>query len=284
MNTETVTDHPLSMAAIESLTDFVVCGDWHGQTGWALRALRSMNSSHPNDKIIFHVGDFGVYRDQSARKFFRKLQRNLELTERFLLVTLGNHEDYDYLKKAVKHPTIPFLSFFSDSPRILFFSRGARWESNGLQVMSFGGANSINVTSLVEGVSWWEAEQITDDEISWASLGGEVDILISHDMPANIGYFNEADVDSTIQEWGAEEYAYSVGSRVQLRKLVDIVKPSYMFHGHYHIRKTILRKLENKDGENWLMRIDTLNREDSKQGNVLSFNLETGTVTNVFVS
>jgi hypothetical protein len=40
-----------------------VAGDWHGNTAWAVRAVRRMAALLPRDgpRVIVHLGDFGIW-------------------------------------------------------------------------------------------------------------------------------------------------------------------------------------------------------------------------------
>ena len=79
-----------------------VAGDWHGDRIWAISALRHF---HQEDiRVVLHLGDFGVWPGPYGRIFLEQVERALETLDMVLLVTPGNHEDYDQIDSWVPVP------------------------------------------------------------------------------------------------------------------------------------------------------------------------------------
>lgn len=213
----------------ESIPESIgIAGDWHGNLGWALKAINEFHNR--GIRHIFHLGDFCIMGGPDGMKFTRRINMLLEKLDMYIYVTLGNHENYNlYEKHYVMHDNNG-ISFKNGEPRILVFPRGYHWSWHDISYMSFGGANSIDKAYRHKN-SWWEQEQITDEQIM-ESIGHPVDVMFTHDVPYGVEMFkNHRDASNG---WSKEDLEYASHSSHQLRRLTDIVRPSLMFHGHYH--------------------------------------------------
>lgn len=207
-----------------------ISGDWHGGTGWAKHALHLMARA-TESPMVFHLGDFGFWPGNNGHTYLRKVHRALVKTNRYLAVTPGNHEDYIQLSRFRRSSELPGVSWNPMFPRIFVLDRGFRWQWNNLTFLSLGGANSACRALRQENRTWWAAEQISWDDVRASQKGGRVDVMFSHDAPMGV------DLSSTYRAgsaFPASEVAYMNESREMLRAVTDVVKPRYLFHGHYH--------------------------------------------------
>lgn len=218
-----------------------VCGDWHGNTAWGMVAIEKLADS--GVRTIFHVGDFGFWGDEQGRGYLRKINRELVKTNTFLYVTLGNHEDYDYIKKVFK-PVNGDHGFLAHDyyQNVIVLGRGYRWNWNDYRWISVGGANSIDRYQREETMkkrgyskSWWEQESITDEDVQNATAGGRADMMIAHDVPYGVEMFGSH--RDARNGWEKQDLDYAVLSRLQLRKITDVVQPLRYVHGHYHMAR-----------------------------------------------
>lgn len=218
-----------------------VCGDWHGDTAWGMHAIELLANN--GIKTIFHVGDFGFWGDEQGRGYLRKINRELVKTGAFLYVTLGNHENYDYIEKVFK-PVNDDHNFLAHDnyQNVIILGRGYRWNWNDYRWISVGGANSIDRYQREETMkkrgyskSWWTQESITDEDVQKATEGGRVDMMIAHDAPYGVDLFGSHRDASN--GWEKQDLDYAVLSRLQLRKVTDVVQPLRYIHGHYHMSK-----------------------------------------------
>lgn len=179
---------------------------------------------------VYHLGDFGIYSDRGGLKYLRAVQKQLELYGMKIYVTEGNHEDYKFInsipvsmdgKKWVKE-------------NIALLPRGYRWEIDGKDFVSLGGAASIDFTSLKENKSWWKEEFITPENLLEVASGGEADIMFTHEAPFGIQAL-ETLKEENKDEWEPVELAYAYQSQKMMTLAVDNVRPKMLFHGHYHI-------------------------------------------------
>ena len=92
--------------------------------------------------------------------------------------------------------------------------------------MSLGGAWSIDKAQREPGISWWNTETITDEDVKRAIGRGKIDVLFSHDTV------------SFIQVPGIIPLEEGERNRYQVDKVVKACLPSLVVHGHYHINYT----------------------------------------------
>jgi predicted phosphodiesterase len=93
-----------------------IFGDWHGNTGWAITAIRSAAREGVNTMI--HVGDFGLDWPGAKRgRFEAKLNTYLAEAEITLIVSGGNHDNWETLEKLPVHDD--GLATFRSNIRVL---------------------------------------------------------------------------------------------------------------------------------------------------------------------
>lgn len=211
-----------------------VMGDVHGATGWTMSAIErfaELGITH-----ILQLGDFGVWPGAGGEKFLRKVNGTLERHGMLMVVTLGNHEDYNRLD--AKLHTAVHDSSFSQLPGydyILFAARGQHWNWDGVEYCSLGGANSIDKHTRARHRSWWPQESITLGDVYRTVEGGRADIMLTHDCPDGVPILSALERHSDGAGWSPEALRYAQDSRTMLRHAVDTVQPELLLHGHYHV-------------------------------------------------
>ncbi|MBC9705260.1 MAG: metallophosphoesterase [Enterococcus sp.] len=212
-----------------------IAGDWHGNTNWAIAALKALRAE--GIKTVYHVGDFGFWPALDGVKYVRAITRQLAIYDMTLYVTPGNHDDYVQL--GAKEISADGLQWFSD--RIAAMPRGFRWEVNGRSFVSLGGAPSINFEDLKQGISWWPEEALTLGDVYRLAEKGHADIMITHDAPDGVLALetlmnsNAEERDKVGAGISARGIAYGDEGRRLMTQAVQIVKPLMVFHGHYHL-------------------------------------------------
>lgn len=205
-----------------------IAGDWHCDGNSAIAMLKILHSHGITE--VYHLGDFGVYSDRDGVKYLRAVDRQLKLYGMRIMVTEGNHEDYALINSLpVAEDGKKWLT-----DRIALLPRGYRWEMDGHSFVSFGGAASINFTSLKKDVSWWKEEMITQEDLLHLASGGEADVMFAHEAPLGIEVlekFKRAHVD----DWEPVELTYAYKSQKLMTYAVESVRPKMFFHGHYHL-------------------------------------------------
>jgi hypothetical protein len=144
----------------------------------------------------------------------------------------GNHENHTKLRSDYSPREDGMVEV---RPNIIYIPRGTRWEWGGVSFLGIGGAYSIDKSMRTEGISWWPEELITDEEVEAAIEGGEVDVVVSHDVPSFV------DLTPHLIAIGVRPFRWATNTlhcRIQLTNVFDAVKPKKWFHGHYHLRYT----------------------------------------------
>lgn len=234
-----------------------LAGDWHGDLAWAVHALNLLASR--GIRTVYHVGDFGLYRDDISKRFLRRLDEvagELDLT---IWVTPGNHEDWDGLDALFATGPGPQRV----SRRIWMLPRGHRWTHAGRSFVSLGGAPSVNFDSLIEGVSWWPGEAVTREMAEQVAAAGQAEVMLTHDSP-NTCTGRVSRIIAGPSRWSVAAMEYAAAGRANLDVAYESVRPKLLVHGHYHVYD----QYELPDGR----RIVSLDKNGST-GNVASLDL-----------
>lgn len=221
-----------------------VMGDVHANTAWTVRQIPLICERLRNEfpKVILQAGDLGVWKDDGTftwmgqecyrKPFLEEVTEALEANDAEMRICEGNHEDHDYLAElAEKHAELHgYCDEVPVTSRITWLRRGARWTWHGRTWLAVGGAVSVDKLTRTEGVNWFPQEEITGKEEFMISAAGSADVLLSHDAPAdcplNLGVPYDLWLPMIPR---AEEH------RDRLQRICVAVKPSYIFHGHYHL-------------------------------------------------
>lgn len=252
-----------------------IAGDWHGNRTWALRCVRAFADAGAAE--IYHLGDFGIWPGPRGREYLLDLEAALASHAMTMLVTPGNHEDYDEIEELRARDLghdIGAVQWITD--HIALLPRGHRWERSGWSFLSFGGAPSVDRWSRSAGLNWWAAEAITDADVARVVDGGHADVMLTHDAPdAALGTQGVASVlRSNPLRWPARALRYATEGRGRMTAAFLAVKPRLFLHGHYHLKD-----------EAWIDQFDhpthvvSLNCDGAPDGNLLMVSLpdrETG--------
>lgn len=213
-------------------------GDWHGNTGWALHCLDIFFKR--GIKTVYHVGDFGVWGGNDGQSYLRKVNDRLRKHDMLIIVTLGNHENYNMTNKWPLNEE--GFQVRNDIERIWIAPRGHLWTHNKARIASLGGAHSIDRQWRRENISWWPQEAITEADVQTlkdnlaAKKWSVVDVFLSHDIPAGL------DVGPKQFNLSPEIEYESYRQRILLREAYDMCAPHSGVHGHWH--KTMHNFLE----------------------------------------
>lgn len=228
-----------------------IFGDWHGNAGWALTAIRS--AAREGVRTALHVGDFGFDWPGAKRgRYESKLNKYLVDLGMTLVISGGNHDNWETMEK------LPVDNDGTAGVRsnIRVLPRGGRAMIEGLAVGGLGGAFSVDYRHRTEGKDWWANEEPTCEEASALVAGGPLDLLITHDAPSGVPLKGDFELQPELAE-RAER------TRVLLRVVVDSLRVPHVFCGHWHQR--LICELRHPDGT--ATRVDVLNMENSRHGN-----------------
>ena len=195
-----------------------------------------------NDAIIV-LGDLGLYWDKRglyAKKFIEFYEANYRT---HILWIDGNHENFDLIDKLEYEDSSTFKKC---SDHIHYIPRGTifyvKTEDGFKSCLACGGADSIDKFKRVKHLTWWEQEQITDNDIETAINNAKdmpIDYVFTHACPLSVFHqyapwlitltgINQSKVDHTSEE--------------KLEKLMNSIDFGQWFFGHYHLDKRLDEK------------------------------------------
>ena len=225
-------------------------GDVHADIDHVVRVIRKHGKKVD---VFIQLGDFGYY---FVPPFLDAIQEELEKHDAIFLFVDGNHENFPVLHGyPVDKDGVRRLR-----QRLWHLPRGFRWTWSQVRFLALGGAHSVDRTQRIPGYSWWPEEHLTSADVLWAINGGGVDVMVTHDCPdrvdipgiSNPGWFPE------------EEIRASENHRTILGGVVDTVRPSLLWCGHYHRNYQELRPYPDEGA----CLVTLLHCEDDPKGNV----------------
>lgn len=206
---------------LESIT---LAGDWHGQGEWARTTARA--AAEAGTAGILQLGDFGIWPGQVER-YLDELDRSMVQFDQRVGFVDGNHEGFEDLEAF---PIDPKTGLRHLRERVVHIPRGTRWQWAGMTWLGLGGATSVDKPSRRPGISWWAQEEITLTDASRAVADGPVDVMVTHDCPAGVT------IPDLHGRWDQNELVRAQRHRELLRQVVDTVRPTHLWHGHFHTR------------------------------------------------
>lgn len=240
-------------------------GDWHANADYADRAV--LYAKDQGADVLVHLGDFGY---AFTGEFLSTVTATLRYAGLPLLFIDGNHEDHDLLDSA----PIGGDGLRQITNRMWHLPRGFRWTWAGTRYVALGGAHSVDRPWRTPGTSWWQQETITERQAQTVIDDGPADVLICHDCPTGVT-IPGIDDRVTAPPFPPLELMRSHQHRQLLRRVVDAVRPRWVWHGHYHQRYTQLVDLGfgplmvnglDCDGRNLDANVRVVNAKDMAPG------------------
>lgn len=203
-----------------------VCGDWHGNVGWARTVARVLPYIAPDVTTVFHLGDWWMSPEETDEVF-----AGTDVDR--IYVTLGNHEPWDQVSPLLDERPEAAIRV---SKLTWYLPRPARLTVGGRRVLSLGGAASVDRQSRVEGQTWWPDEAITGEHVAAAMAGGPADLMLSHEGPAGTPVRPVREILRTNpHRFPAAALEASAASRARIAEVWDAVRPELLAHGHMHV-------------------------------------------------
>jgi len=243
-----------------------VTGDCHGD----FKRFTSKNFPEQyhmtRDDFVIILGDFGgIWRESKEELYWLDWLNNKPFTTLFID---GNHENFDLLKE---YPVVDFAGGKAHRimDNIYHLMRGYVFEIDGSKFFAFGGASSHDIEDgildpadyssneafkqvynnwcrqnkmfRVKGVSWWEEEIASDEEMlrgkdNLAANNNEVDFVITHCCPQHVAtlishgqykpdkmtkYFNEISEKTKFKKWFFGHYHGNLQVMVEYIELYE---------------------------------------------------------------
>lgn len=223
-------------------------GDSHGDLNFLKHAINVAVESGA-DKIL-QLGDFGYWEHrQHGIEFLDDLDHALSDAGMAFHWIDGNHENHKLLRERYG----PFNgTFVNIRDNVIHIPRGTYWEWDDVGFIAMGGAHSVDAEERIKSFrkktkhipshksvdkyrSWWPEEIITDEDVSqvFKWVGGQVDVLVSHDVPTCANIETEFAIRA-LQFWKDEPI--SAINRDKLQRIMELLRPTHVYHGHYHLR------------------------------------------------
>ena len=171
-----------------------VTGDFHGEKARFYYDKYAYNTDLKEGDYLFECGDFGFLFNGSSQeeKYLDELAR-----KPFTLCFVdGNHENFNkinsYEVEEWNGGKVHVLRRDEEgNPKIIHLMRGQIFVINGVRILAFGGAYSIDQAYRTSGKSWWKEEMPTDDEKKEAlnnlsKFNYEVDVILTHTAPESV--------------------------------------------------------------------------------------------------
>lgn len=209
----------------------LVSGDIHGNLT-QVAYLREVLQTEPVDAVVA-VGDTGYL---WHREFIAALQELATLFGIAVFWCDGNHDDHTMIARLMAALgadwTAPVQLWPDAAPDVWYVPRGCVVDFEGVRAMFVGGAISVDRTARRDFIEHWPEEALTYAQVYTASGNGPVDVLFSHDVPADT-----EPIERRLHVVGATTIDRAARSnRLALRSIVESVRPRLLVHGHYHYR------------------------------------------------
>lgn len=209
----------------ESPKDLFFVGDIHGElrtSVWEL--VEKYKISNAN---IIYCGDFGVGfgKPEGVKRMYEQVEPRLEKHNLNLWAVRGNHDNPEY------------FDGFHNFPRLVFLQDHVPIILGDYIIYPIGGATSVdrkirksyNSDEKYYGSSkryWWPGEMITR---KYTGLPSKVDIVVSHSAPIE---FPPYGIYKDNQD--PRLYDDCLSEREYLGWILNQLRPSRWFHGHFH--------------------------------------------------
>jgi hypothetical protein len=219
---------------------FGLLGDLEGDRDWTVRRLRELGE-RGDVRVVCQLGDlrFGMGPDHEA--YLAAVEEVCAELDLQLLCINGNHEDWARLDELWADPAHQdedgTLRPIQASDHVWLLPRGHRWRMGGRSFVALGGAPSVNRLRLVEGISWWPTEVITEEHVRATVAGGHAEIMLTHDSPGP-PYCTDVVADVMVDnpnDWPDSILANAEDGIDRVTRAVVGVQPRLLAHGHFHV-------------------------------------------------
>lgn len=182
----------------------------------------------PDDYVIV-LGDMGIFwrHDKADAKVIIK---DFEARFNFNLYFIdGNHENFKILNSLEEDD----VGMGIVSEHIRHLKRGRRYNIGGKDILAIGGADSVDKYRRTPGLSWWEEEAITDEDVGRIDPG-QYDYVLSHCCPRSIFDMYKpylCTLGNIVDDTNPDFHI----SDNKLEQIKEFITFGHWFFAHYHI-------------------------------------------------
>lgn len=203
-----------------------VTGDKHGDLLPILQFIWRFDLGEESRIIV--CGDMGICWRKDKKDFEAQVfnyERNCNGVHLYWID--GNHENFDIINSFEGGP------IYHNSEHIHYISRGTTFSAiingNKRKMLFLGGADSIDKSRRIEGLSWWPQEQITLENINKV-FPEHYDYVFTHCCPYSYFHKNRG----FLCTHGGELRDITHQSEEMLDLLFDKITYNHHYFGHYH--------------------------------------------------
>ena len=230
---------------------FIVTGDCHGVVAvkHRLEDIFLNTDYKPEETAVIILGDASVNFWLASRE--RKEKKKLEKFGTYIYCVRGNHEERpEYLGFQLQYDENVGGEVYVDdeTPFIRYFQDGGEYVIDGLNVLTIGGAYSVDkyyrlaaaAQSGEEFTGWYPGEQLSDKEradIFEKVKGKYYDFIFTHTAPLAweptdlfLNCIDQSQVDKTMETW--------------LQEIAHHTRWCIWCFGHYHADRAELPCVE----------------------------------------
>lgn len=190
-----------------------VTADLHGDVD----RLRSLPVKLGRKDTLIVLGDFGFLWDGSKAE--KKMLKWLGKRRYQLLFLDGAHENYDLLDS---YEVTDFAGGRAQqiSGKLYHLMRGEVYTIEEKKLLCFGGGESPDMDTRIEGQSWWSRELPSDEEYarcetSIAACDNQVDYVLTHALPARMLTFMNLETRGLLETNPLENYFDELATKLQ---------------------------------------------------------------------
>ena len=202
---------------IRNLMIFVTSDLHADKTRFKNKSLKKLKKTD----ILIILGDFGFIWEGGKKE--KRILKWIGSRKYQVLFIDGTHENFDLLDS---YPQVDFMGGKARhiSKKLHHLMRGEVYNMENSTVLCFGGGESLDKETRVEGETWWQTELPTQQDFENCNKNiekhnGKIDYILTHDAPTKLTTFLNLNQDIVIYEkTPVENYFDDIYSRVDYKR------------------------------------------------------------------
>lgn len=208
-------------------------GDTHGPTNFLKKISELEKQYQPaEDDYVIVLGDFGLLFALQENLFEHLALKAANEKPYKILFLDGNHENFSRLLAESCDCNFGgnIARQLTEYKNIIWMQRGCCYQIDNKKILTFGGGTSIDKAYRIPDISWWEEENISDQDIenyknTIKKYGKDYDYVLTHAAPVS---FASCCVDPYFKDSNSDKLEMLLDDRLTFKK---------WYFGHYHVDK-----------------------------------------------